>query len=151
MKTLSQLFENKETDFPLEGYTHFKGIPIEIENKKNSIRSGTDKNGHKWSVTMNADYGRIALTEDKTGEMMDIYIGDNKDSDKVFAVKQLKPETKEYDETKWLVGFDSKQEAIKLYKSQYDKPGFFGGIEEYTFEEFKKIVFNNIINNISNY
>ena len=151
IKSLKELLESNETKYPLEGYIHFKGIPIEIENKKGSIRSGKDKNGKEWSIKMNADYGRIPMTEDSTNEMMDIYVGDNKDSDKVFVVKQLIPETKEFDELKWLLGFNSKEEAIKLYKSQYNKLGFFGGIKEYSFDKFKSIVFDNIIKNISNY
>ncbi len=151
MKSLLNILEAKETDYNLQGYIHFNGIPIEIENKKGSIRKGKEKNGKPWSIKMNADYGRIPLTKDGTGEMYDVYIGDNNDSKLIFIIKQLKPETKEFDEMKYMVGFDSKEDAIKLYKSQYNKPGFFGGIKEIQFDEFKSLVFNNILQNITNY
>ena len=151
MKTLTQIFEAKETDYNLQDYIQFNEVPIEIENKKGSIRKGKDKNGKFWAITMNADYGRIPLTKDNTGEFFDVYIGPNKNSNKIFVIQQLVPETGKKDELKWMICFDSKEEAIKLYKSQYTRSGFYGGIKEFTIEQFKSIVFKNIMKNISNY
>ncbi len=151
MKSLVQLLEQekkKETEYPLEAYIHFRGIPIEIENKKGSYREGIDENGKKWKIFMNADYGRIALTSDNTNEMIDVYIGPNNMSEKVFIIAQLKPDTGEYDEKKYMLGFDSAKQAKSLYLKQYTSPKYFGGIKEISFDKFRDLVFKNIVNHL---
>jgi hypothetical protein len=42
---------------PLQGRTKVHGMDISIENKKDSTRSGIDKDGHEWHTHMNYDYG----------------------------------------------------------------------------------------------
>ncbi|KAA6341290.1 hypothetical protein EZS27_010877, partial [termite gut metagenome] len=40
-----------------KGHISVLGFDIAIENPKGSVRSGTDKNGTKWSITMKNSYG----------------------------------------------------------------------------------------------
>ena len=61
----------------------------------------------------------------------------------------IDPKTKKFDEMKYLLGLNSIQQAKNLYMKQYDRPGFFGGIREFTLDDFRNLVFKNIINNIS--
>ena len=118
------------------------GMDISIENKKGSIRSGTDKDGHDWSIKMNFDYGYIRGTVGKDKDHVDSYIGPNPDSVKVFVVHQNDPATGEYDEDKVMLGFDSEDEARKAYLSQYDRPGFLGDIDAMDIETFKEKAFD---------
>jgi len=115
----------KRKVYPFEGYIDFQGIQIDVENKKGSSRSGADPDGNKWSIKMHAHYGEIRGTEGTDGDKLDVYVGENHDSSVVVVVHQQDPSTGKFDEDKVLLGFDSPEEAIGLYKKQYDKPGFF--------------------------
>ena len=127
----------------LQGRTKVQGLDISIENKKGSIRSGTDPNGHKWKIKMNADYGYIRGTVGKDKDHLDCYVGPNKESEKVFIIHQNNPDTGTFDEDKVMLGFNSAEEAKKLYLKQYDRPEFFGSMDETTIEKFKAEVFKN--------
>lgn len=122
--------------YKLEDRLKWNGLDISIENKKGSIRSGIDKDGHKWETKMNYPYGYIRLTEAVDGDHLDCYLGEDEDSNKVFVVHQNDPITKKYDEDKVMLNFSNKSEAKEAYLKQYDRPGFFGSISELTIEDF---------------
>jgi len=69
------------------------------------------------------------------------YIGPNPESEKVFVVHQNDPVTGKYDEDKVMLGFDSPKEAKEAYLKQYDRPGFFGWMDEASIEDFKEEAF----------
>ena len=134
------------------------GLDIAIENRKGSVRSGVDKGGKSWSIKMSHDYGYIKRTMGVDGDHVDVYIGPDKEAEKVYVVHQHKIEkvkkwpadtcTKcgneppdcwhDIDEDKVMMCFKSKKAAIKAYLSQYDSPLFLGPITEMSIEEFKK-------------
>jgi|WetSurMetagenome_2_1015567.scaffolds.fasta_scaffold10886_4 mannose-6-phosphate isomerase-like protein (cupin superfamily) len=122
----------------LQGRTNFQGLDISIENKKGSVRRGVDKDGHKWATKMHYDYGYARKTEGKDGDFLDIYLGPDKDSKKVYIVHQNDPVTGKYDEDKCMLGFDSAEEAKQAYMKQYDRPGFFGSMEEIDIDTFRR-------------
>jgi len=122
----------------LQGRTNFQGLDISIENKKGSVRRGVDKDGHKWATKMHYDYGYARKTEGKDGDFLDIYLGPDKDSKKVYIVHQNDPVTGKYDEDKCMLGFDSAEEAKQAYMKQYDRPGFFGSMEEIDVDTFRR-------------
>lgn len=124
--------------FDLEGELHFKGLDIKIENEKGSVRSGTSDNGKKWSTKMLYPYGYISRTMGTDGDHVDVFVGDNEKSDKVFIVHQVVPETGKHDEDKVMLGFDNAKQAKKAYLAHYDSPKFFGSMTEMTFEKFKE-------------
>lgn len=124
----------------LQGRTNFNGLNISIENRKGSVRSGTDKNGHKWAIKMNYAYGYIRGSVGTDGDHVDCYIGPNKNAKKVYIIHQQDPDTKKYDEDKCMLGFNTADEAKKAYLSQYDRPGFFQSMDIMDFEEFKEKV-----------
>ena len=115
----------KRKEFPFEGYLDFQGIQIDVENKKGATRSGEAPDGTEWSIKMHAHYGEIRGTEGTDGDKLDVYVGDNHDSSVVVVIHQQDPGTGKFDEDKVMLGFDSPEEAIGLYKKQYDRPGFF--------------------------
>ena len=110
--------------FPFEGYIDFQGIQIDVENVKGSTRRGTGPDGD-WSTFMHAHYGEIRGTKGTDGDLLDVYVGDNHDSSIVVVVHQYNPWDGKYDEDKVILGCESVEEAIGLYKKQYDRPGFY--------------------------
>jgi hypothetical protein len=114
-----------------------QGLSISIENAKGSYRAGKSRDGHEWKTYMHYDYGYLRNTVGKDGEQLDVYVGPNRNSVKVFVVRQVNPKTGKYDEDKTLLGFDSKEQAKKAYLRQYDTPKFFGSIREIPIDAFK--------------
>ncbi len=127
---------------PLEDRYKVHGMDISIETKKGSTRRGTDKDGHEWATKMNADYGYIRGTVGKDKDHLDCYVGPNPESTKVFIVHQNDPTTGKYDEDKVMLGFESAAEAKALYMKQYDRPGFFGSMDETDIEKMKERAFS---------
>jgi hypothetical protein len=126
----------------LQGRTRIQGMDISIENKKGSVRSGTDKDGHDWSIKMAYPYGYIRGTIGVDGDHLDCYLGPNPESEKVFIVNQNDPATGKFDEQKVMLGFDSLEKAKEAYLRQYDRLGFLGDIETMEIEEFKEKAFS---------
>ena len=103
------------------GHISIKGMKISIENPKGSFRRGTDDNGNAWEREMKNHYGYFTNTtgNGKDGDAVDVFIGPHPDNfDKVYVVDQKV--NGEFDESKVLIGFYSKQEAIDAYRSNYD-------------------------------
>ena len=104
-----------------KGHVKIHGFDITIENPKGAIRRGVDDNGKAWSTEMKNHYGYFKNTEGKDGDHIDVFIGDNPNSKKIFVVDQVNPKTKEFDESKVMLGFDTEDEAKKAYLSNYSK------------------------------
>ena len=127
------------------GHVSIKGMQISIENPKGSIRRGTDSNGTSWEVEMKNHYGYFTNTtgNGKDGDAVDVFIGPHPDDfDKVFVVDQ-KVDGK-FDESKVMIGFYSKQEALEAYRSNYnaDWQGFWR-ITGVTLRVFKKWLYRD--------
>jgi hypothetical protein len=97
----------------------FQGLPISIETRKGQTRSGTGPNGHKWSVKLPYDYGYIKRTEGADGDHVDVCIGPNHQSDRVFIVDQHHHQTGKFDEHKVMLGYRTKGEAERAYKAGF--------------------------------
>lgn len=119
----------------------FQGMLVGIENPRGSVRHGKDPNGHQWEIKMYFDYGFIWNTNARDGDSLDCYLGLNSNSDKVFAIKQVVPDTGVFDEVKIMLGFDDARSALLAYRNQYDNPKFYGGMVEYGLKEFKDKIF----------
>lgn len=122
-----------------KGHVTLQGLPITIENPAGSERKGVDPDGKPWSVTMSNHYGYIKRTEGADGDQVDVFIGNNPDSQTVYIVNQNDPKTGEFDEHKIMLGFDSQEDAIAAYKSNYaaDWQGM-GAVGPMRMENFKK-------------
>jgi diguanylate cyclase (GGDEF)-like protein len=115
------------------------GMDISIENPAGSVRSGTDQDGKKWSVTMNHDYGYIKGTVGRDKDHIDTFIKPgSKEGSPVFVVDQVDPKTGKFDEHKVMMGFDSMAEARDAYLSNYEQ-GWkgIGAITEMPMDRFK--------------
>lgn len=125
------------------GFVRINGFDIKIENPKGTYRSGKDKNGKEWKTLMHNDYGYFTKTLGKDGDAIDVFIGPNLDSDKIFPIDQYNG--REFDETKVMLGFNSAEQAKTAYLSNYEKnwKGF-KYISEVSVEDFKKWLYDGM-------
>ena len=108
----------KEAGNYKKGHVNVGGFDITIENPKGSERTGVDKKGNKWSVKMNNHYGYFKRTEGKDGDQIDVFLGDNPESEIVFVVDQVN-EDGSFDESKVMLGFNSIEDARDAYMANY--------------------------------
>ena len=133
--------ETEREEYPFVGAVWFQGLKIDIENERGTYREGVGKNGKKWRTYMNYHYGEIRNSEGADGDKVDVYVGPNHDSRKVFVVHQNHPDSGEYDEDKVMLGFDSAEDAKEAYYSQYTTPDkFFRSLTEMPLSQFKAIL-----------
>ena len=104
------------------GHASINGLNISIENPKGSVRSGTDRDGKKWSINIKSHYGYFKGTVGKDKDHVDVFVGDNaENAESVFVVDQVEPSTGKFDEHKVMLGYENKDDAIKAYNENYDK------------------------------
>lgn len=129
----------KEVGNYKKGHVKIDGFDITIENPKGGVRSGTDKNGSKWSITMNNDYGYFRGTEAVDGDHIDVFLSDNPTDGSVFVVDQ-RNEDGSFDESKVMYGFNSLDEAREAYLANYEAgwENRIMAITEVSKDEFKK-------------
>lgn len=96
-------------------HVRIHGMDITIENAKGSKRSGVDRGGKKWSVSMPSHYGYIKKSEGADGDHVDVYLGPHTKSPHVFVIDQQDADSKKFDEHKCFLGFASKAQVIKCY------------------------------------
>lgn len=132
--------QSTKLSYVLQGHTEVQGIPVSIENRKGSVRKGTDKDGHEWRTKMKHPYGYITGTKGADNEPVDAYVGPDKEAPNAYVVHQNSPETGKYDEDKVMLGFRSKREAKEAFLKHYDKPGFLGPIMEITVDRLKELI-----------
>ena len=85
-------------------------------------------------------YGFIEKTKTGDGEALDCYVGPNEQASHVYLIKQMKPDSGEFDEIKCMLGFDSMTDASKAYIDHYKDIRFFGGVIPLEMKEFKRIL-----------
>ena len=124
-----------------KGKIKFNGFLITIENPKGSYRRGKDKDGHEWKTLMHNDYGYFNRTVGKDGDAIDVFLGPNLKSEKIFPIDQFL--NGEFDETKVMLGFNTAEDAKAAYLSNYEKnwKGF-KYITEIDLDTFKKWLYD---------
>lgn len=131
----------KESGNYAKGHVRWKGIPITIETAKGQVRRGVDGRGKPWSARMRAAYGYIKRTESEAdGDHIDVFLGDDLDSELVFVVNQHDADgSGSFDEHKCMIGCSSMDDAKDLYLANYSK-GWkgFGSIVPMTLPEFRR-------------
>ncbi|WP_421213449.1 LPD38 domain-containing protein [Aeromonas dhakensis] len=131
----------KEAGNYKKGHLTLQGMDIALENPKGSTRSGTDRDGKAWQSTMAHDYGYIKRSLGADGDHVDVFIGDQPESETVYVVDQADPKTGKFDEHKVMMGFADGQAARAGYLANYEK-GWQGlsAIKAMPVEEFKRWV-----------
>ncbi len=126
----------KEAGNYRKGHIKVQGLDITVENPAGSKRSGTDPDGKPWEHEMQQHYGYIKRTEGADGEQVDVFVGQQPFSKKVFVVDQVNKDGS-FDEHKIMVGFRNQDEAVAAYKSNYDEGWKVGPVTEMTTDSFK--------------
>jgi hypothetical protein len=124
----------------LQGKLMFQGLPISIETERGSYRMGKDEHGNSWRTFMHIPYGYVRATEGVDGDHVDVYVGPDKHSSNVFIVHQVDPYTGKYDEDKCMLGFNRAEDAKAAYIRQYDRPDYFGTMDEVDMATFKTML-----------
>jgi hypothetical protein len=121
-----------------KGHIEWNGLRISIETTRGGTRKAKDGS---WKVeNMPAHYGYIKKTEGADGDHVDVYVGSNPESDKVFIIDQLDLKTGAFDEHKCMIGFHHAEGARRAYVGSFsDNAGSarIGGMSEVPVEEFK--------------
>ena len=123
------------------GHINIHGFQITIENPKASYRRGKDRDGTEWKTYMHNDYGYFTKTVGKDGDAIDVFIGPNMNSTKIFAIDQKFGN--KFDETKVILYFSNAEQAKKAYLSNYKKDwkGFWK-ITETDIDTFKEWLYD---------
>lgn len=128
--------------WPFVGTMRRHGLTIHIENLPGSYREGTDHSGKHWRSMMHWPYGEIHKTLGLDGDKVDVFVGPNKKSERVFVVNQNHPKGHpnegDFDEQKVMLGFDDADVAKREYLRHYDNDSYFRSITEMDMETFKK-------------
>lgn len=140
MNLHSFIDELSKIGFKLHGHTSHQGMPIAIENRKGSVRSGVDKDGKPWRTEMKHPYGYLKGTEGRDGEEVDCYVGPEKKVPHAFVVHQHKHDGTGHDEDKVMLGFKSKEEARSAFLAHYDDKKFLGPISKVHVEKLKALI-----------
>ena len=111
--------KQKESGNYTKGHININGFEITIENPKGSYRKGVDSNGKEWKIKMNNDYGYFLKSIGCDGDHIDVFLGSDFDSKKIFVVDQKI--NGKFDESKVMLGFKTSNEAKKAYLSNYEK------------------------------
>lgn len=133
----------KESGNYAKGKFRWNGLEIAVENPKGAKRSGVDKNGKPWTCVQPATYGYLLKTHGADGDHVDVYVGDDHASDKVFVVDQLNADSGKFDEHKAMLGFSSKAAAVQTYAKAFSDgkaKDRLGAVTEMSVDAFKSWV-----------
>ena len=120
-----------------KGHIKVHGLDIAVENPRGSERRGTDPDGKEWAHTMSDHYGYIKKTTGADNEHIDTYVGRNPESEQIFVVDQIDQKTGGFDEHKVMMGFNSQEDAVQAYSSNFDKGWKVGPVRAMNKDEFK--------------
>lgn len=120
-----------------KGHIKVHGLDIAVENPRGSERRGTDPDGKEWAHTMSDHYGYLKRTVGADNENIDTYVGRNPESEQIFVVDQIDQKTGRFDEHKVMMGFNSQEEAIQAYSSNFDDGWKVGPVRAMNKDEFK--------------
>jgi inorganic pyrophosphatase len=123
--------------YRLQGKVTVQGIPVDIENRKGSVREGKNEDGSTWRTKFKIPYGYIRGTKGADGEEVDAYVGPDKDAPKAYVVKQKKDDGS-YDEDTVMLGFKSKAKARKGILQHYDDPKYIGATKTVPIDKLKR-------------
>jgi len=124
-----------------QGHINLHGLDVTIQVPKGGMRRGTDAKGKAWERAASDHYGHIRGTDGGDGEPHDVYLGPHAEDPnaKVFVIRQVKPGTKRFDESKAMIGYANGADARRAYEANFPKGmKVFGGIEQMSIDAFKE-------------
>lgn len=116
----------------------FQGIEIAVETPSGTVRRGRDADGHEWEKRIHADYGYFVGTLGVDGDAVDCFVGMNPDAPMAYVVRTMKRgDWQVEDESKVFIGFNSLEDARRVFDLAYDDPRFFGGITAFPVSQLR--------------
>ena len=136
---LTEDSEENKNDRLVQKHIDFFGMPICVEIIKGGVKYSKTFEGVPWQRTLKCDYGYFDGVTGEDDEYLDCYVGPNHTipEGKVYIIKQMRPNGIDYDEDKIIIGCMSLDEAEKLYMEHCHSEKCFGGIKEYTVDQFR--------------
>lgn len=116
----------------------FQGIKIDLDRPKGFVQTGQDQDGVAWEREYLYDYGFFPNTAGGDGDQLDVFVGPNATSKRVFWVTQNKADGS-FDEYKVFVGFDSPRDARDAFVAHIPVK-FFAGLEEVPMGALKSLL-----------
>lgn len=107
---------------------NWKGLNIGIEYQPGDVRHGR---------IMQVSYGHIQGYVGADKDALDVYLGNKPASNRVFQIDQLKADGSAFDEHKFMLWFDTPEEALSAYLGQMPRQ-FYGGMKEIKLTELNK-------------
>ena len=95
------------------------GLPIVIEQPRNSYRTGVSATGKRWVSRMAAHYGYVGGTKGADGDAVDVFVGYYPQSEMIYVVNQYWDGR--FDEHKVMLAFPDEEAARNAYLGSYDK------------------------------
>lgn len=124
-----------------KGHISIRGMKITIETPKGTVRNYHNSDGTTSSIKLKNHYGYFKDTQGngKDGDAVDVFLGPHIDKfENIFVIDQNNIQG-EFDESKVMLGFKTKEEAKQAYLSNYSpKWKGFKSITEVTIPIFKK-------------
>lgn len=114
------LAQRAASDYTM-GHVVLHGMPLRIENPRDTYREKADRGGQVWRNRMAAHYGDIEGTVGHDGDAIDVFIGPFPESLTVWVINQRRLGTNVLDEHKVMLGFLSEQQARDAYLGSYDR------------------------------
>ena len=133
-KEIKSIINQVMKNDPIKEQYIFHGIPIDIEWRKGETR---EYPGSPWKNVMQYDYGYIRGTNSEDGEELDVCIGENPNAEKIYMLMQMDYDKDEFDEFKFMLGFNSPKDAEAKYKKTM-QDSMFGCIVGMSIDRFKK-------------
>lgn len=104
----------------LKGRVRIHGLPIAVENDRNSIRTGESADGKAWANRLAAIYGEIEGTVGADGDRIDVFIGHFPETRSVWIINQGWPDGA-FDEHKVMLGFQNEEAARDAYLMSFER------------------------------
>lgn len=121
------------------GHVRLHGMDISVENPAGSTRRSKPGATKTWSRVLKNHYGYIRSTEASDGDHVDVFLGEQPDSQKAYIIDQVIDG--KYDEAKIVLSAGSIDEAKKIYLDAYEDGWTgLGAITEMPIDQFKEWV-----------
>ncbi|OAI11896.1 hypothetical protein A1507_19510 [Methylomonas koyamae] len=102
------------------GRVSIHGMPVAIEQPRNSYRTGIDpKTGQRWSSRLAAHYGYFTGTKGADGDPIDCFIGPYPQSETAWVINQHIGGA--FDEHKIMLCFSDVDTARRAYLDSYER------------------------------
>jgi hypothetical protein len=135
-KPIFHVYYNRDEDLPGR-QIKFLGHDIVIEREKGEPRP----EGSSQGAVMAVPYGHFPGTRANDGDALDCFVGDAADSNRVFVIDQVNPDTREFHQPKVFLGFRNSDTVLDAFNKFYADgrgPQRFGSGKEYTLRDFAK-------------